>query len=128
MLFIYSAPTHIFNIILILKISSADIVIFHAPTHGRGNGPRFPDSKLPNAIYVLLSLEQPMYANILNDKENLNKNFDMLATYSLAPIYPGTKVPNLPLTYYPLNILSVEAVMQPSRPFSKKTGYGTGII
>ena len=72
-------------------------------------------------------MEQPKYATILNDKIDLQKNFDLLATYSLSTVYPGTNIPNLPLTYFPLNLLAVESVLQPPRPFHKKTGYGTGL-
>eukprot|EP01034_Spumella_vulgaris_P028549 gene28549-35430_t len=72
-------------------------------------------------------MEQPKYAQYLADLKYLNNNFNLTLTYSLAPIYPGTKVPNLPITYYPLNIVSTQAVMQPMRPFAEKTGYGTGV-
>ena len=102
------------------------MILFHGPTHAR-DSPRFPNIKPTNSIYALLSMEQPKYATILSNKQDLEKHFDLIATYSLEPYYPGTKIPNLPLTYYPLNILSMEAVLQDPRPFSKKSCYKTGI-
>ena len=101
------------------------MVIFHAPTHNR-DGVRFPPNKY-KAIYTLVSMEQPLYARMLSNTADLQKNFDIVATYSLQAKYPGTNIPNLPFTYYPLNILSVNAVVQPSRPFTKKNGFGTGM-
>lgn len=108
------------------QLNSADVVLFHAPTHGK-DGVRLPSQKPQNSIYVMLSMEQPMYAKVLNDKNYLQLHFDLIATYSMQQTYPGTNIPNLPITYYPLNILAVEAVMQSPRPFAKKTGYGTGV-
>eukprot|EP01036_Dinobryon_divergens_P006107 gene6107-8099_t len=58
-------------------VSKADVVLFHAPTHGR-SAPRFPPNAPPDAIFVLLSMEQPMYAKLLSDKSDLKANFDML--------------------------------------------------
>ena len=107
-------------------LASADMVIFHAPTHGQMN-PALPNNRPPHALYMLLSMEQPKYARYLSDTKYLEQNFDLLATYSLSEMYPGTKVRNMPITYYPLNILSPNAVMQPARPFADKTGYGTNV-
>ncbi len=105
-------------------ISSADVVLFHAPTHGQSS-PHKPRDRIPQSIYALISLEQPKYAKILSNKKEL-QTFDLLLTYSLQPNYPGTSIPNIPLSYYPLNILSPHAVQQPSRTFKEKDGYGTG--
>ena len=102
-------------------------MIFHAPTHAT-DGSRLPAVRNPNALSVMVSMEQPKYAQFLNDKTYLQSNFNVTMTYSLRSTYPGTTVVNLPITYYPLNILSTEAVMQPPRPFAEKTGYGTGKI
>ena len=38
------------------------------------------------------------------------------------------RVPNLPITYFPLNILSVNAVLHKPRSFSEKNGFGTGQV
>jgi len=85
------------------------------------------NSKGKTPVFALLSLEQPRYATMLQNKYALAKTFDLLATYSLEPKYPGTSIPNLPLTYYPLHILSPTSVLQPPRPYKEKTGYGTGV-
>lgn len=83
--------------------------------------------RLPfHSLFVLISMEQPKYATILENKQYLEKNFDLLATYSRQPVYPGSTVPNMPITYFPLNIVSVQSIFQPSRPFHEKTGYNTG--
>ena len=105
-------------------IKSADIVLFHAPTRDQSH-PSFPPGASQNAIYALLSMEQPKYARVLSDFEALKK-FNVLLTYSLKPYYPGTNIPNLPITYFPLHILAPQIVLQPARPFSEKTGYNTG--
>ena len=99
------------------EVQSADVVLFHGPTHGQSS-PRFPQPPVHRALYLLMSVEQPKYAKILQDKENLDKDFDVIATYSLAPVYPDTDIPNIPLTYYPLNIMSVNAgaVFPPTQP------------
>lgn len=104
------------------QINKADLVVFHAPTHGKGSGvPRMPLSQTKNSIYALISLEQPRYATILNDKKALS-NFDILATYSQSELYPGTTIPNLPLSYFPLNIMSIESILQTPKTFLEKTG------
>jgi hypothetical protein len=72
-------------------------------------------------------MEQPKYAKILNKIPFVNKNFDLLATYSQSLIYPGSSVPNLPLSYYPLQVYPAEAVLSPPPKFKDKDGYGTGI-
>jgi Fucosyltransferase, N-terminal len=109
-----------------LDIDKADVVVFHAPTHGQVT-PRRPTQKTKGALYALVSLEQPKYALILNDFREL-KHFDLLMTYSLNSHYGQTGIPNMPITYYPLHILSTNAVMQQPRPFKDKNGYQTGII
>ena len=76
----------------------------------------------------MISMEQPKYAPVLGNFNYLNSNIDLLLTYSLSDIYPGSKVANLPITYYPLNIVSPMAIMQPARSFKDKTGYNTGSI
>jgi|MDTB01.2.fsa_nt_gb hypothetical protein len=104
------------------QMRSADIVVYHAPTHAMV-------SQKPNdhAIRLFISMEQPKYAKFLQRTDYLEKNFDLISTYSMSSTYPGTRVPNLPITYFPLNILSPEAVLQPSRPFQEKNGYGTDV-
>lgn len=102
--------------------NGAGVVLYHAPTHMNTQG------KLPkSALHVLISLEQPKYAQILQDLQYLDKSFDLLATYSTQEIYPGTKVPNMHLSYFPLNIIDPLAVMQPARDFKEKDGFGTGV-
>lgn len=102
-------------------MNTADMLIFHAPTHL--NTP--PNSR--NVIFTMLSMEQPRYARFLSDTAYLQRHFGLIATYSHAAIYPGTSIPNLPLTYFPLNILTPQAVLQPPRPFAQKTGYDSGV-
>ncbi len=124
------------------SFAKADLVLFHAPTHtgmmpgrakpnsnGNGKGSEKGSGKGggKRPIYALLSLEQPRYATMLQDKTLLAQKFDLLVTYSLAPTYPGTTIPNLPVTYYPLHILSPSSVLQPPRPYKDKDGYGTGV-
>ena len=48
-------------------------------------------------------------------------------SYSLSSVYPNTDVVNLPITYFPLNIISPDAILHPPRPFNDKTGYDTGM-
>lgn len=107
-------------------IKSANIVLFHAPTRDQSH-PSFPAGAPQNAIYALLSMEQPKYARVLSDFEALKK-FNVLLTYSLKSNYPGTNIPNLPITYFPLHILSPQVVLQPARPFIQKAGYNTGSL
>ena len=98
------------------------MVVYHAPTHTGV-------SQKPNqhALRMFISMEQPKYAKFLQRTDYLENNFDLISTYSMANTYPGTRVPNLPITYFPLNILSPEAVLQPSRAFKDKNGYGTDV-
>ena len=105
----------------------ADMVIFHAPTHGR-ESPRLPRKTPAHTLYLLFSMEQPKYAQILTDLNGLARDFDVLSTYSLESTYPGTNIPNIPVTYYPLNIVPIKAVMAPPKPFEEKNGFNTGVI
>lgn len=106
------------------ELSKADVIVFHAPKHSMNTGLR---AKYPNALFVMITMEQPKYAPILGKLSYLEKYMDLMITYSMAPQYPGTTVPNMPITYFPLNIVSPQAVLQPPRPFSQKTGYGSGV-
>jgi hypothetical protein len=105
------------------KINKADVVVFHAPTHGKSTSfPKMPLSrKNQNTLYALVSLEQPRYAVLLQDTKALS-NFDLLATYSQQEYYPGTSIPNLPLSYFPLNIMAIDSILQPPKTFLEKTG------
>ena len=107
------------------NINKANIVIFHAPTRDQ-SFPSFPTNRPHQSIYALVSMEQPKYARILSNFDEL-KNFDLLVTYSLHNKYLTTGIPNLPVTYFPLNILRPEAVLKPPKPFKDKNGYGTGV-
>ena len=118
----FSIITHVSHYLPItndFKLKSADIVLFHGATHSFS----YPDKR--DAIFALLSMEQPKYAPILLNPAGL-KQFDLLSTYSMEPVYPGTTVPNLPISYYPLNLVSASAVLSPPRSFISKTGFGTG--
>ena len=108
-----------------LQAKTANVLLYHAPSHMTINNLR---ASVPNkkAIFAMISMEQPKYAPVLGNFNYLNSNIDLLLTYSLSDIYPGSKVANLPITYYPLNIVSPMAVMQPARAFKEKTGYNTG--
>lgn len=134
------------NVHVTSQLNRADVVLYHAPTHHMHmlhSAKRA--SKAPK--HVLLSMEQPKYATVLSQYGYLRDHFDLLVTYSLSPIYPKTtwdlsfplttfltfnpphprSIPNLPVTYYPLNILPIHAVMKPPKPFSEKNGYGKGM-
>jgi hypothetical protein len=105
------------------QVGSADMILFHAPTHSM-----VPNMKMQEgAIRTFISMEQPKYAKFLQRTDYLEKNFELISTYSMRTHYPGTKVPNLPITYFPLNILSADSVLQPVRSFADKNGYGTGV-
>lgn len=104
------------------ELPNSDVVIFHAPTHEK-----LPKRYSSNAIFALLSMEQPKYARVLNNIDYVENNFDLLATYSMEPIYPGTNIPNMPITYFPLNLMSINSVLQPARPFESKNAYGTNV-
>ena len=121
-------------------MGSADVVVFHAPSHtmspkrktppdnnnNNNNNNKKSRSKGATPVLAMVSMEQPKYATVLANLKYLESNMDLLVTYSLSEVYPGTKIPNLPITYYPLNIVSPKAVMQRERPFKEKTGYGSG--
>ena len=81
-----------------------------------------PDPKRKKTIYALISMEQPKYAPVLQKKKYLKSKFDVLMTYVLDSTYGDTGIPNIPMTYYPLNIVAMEAIMQPARPFIDKVG------
>ena len=73
-------------------------------------------------------MEQPGYAKVLSDRKDLMENFQLMVTYSWENTFPGTKLPNMRLSYYPLNILPVSEVMKPSAlNFTAKNGFGTGV-
>ena len=108
----------------------AHMVIFHAPTHNK-NGPRFPSRKNPGQIYTIINMEQPGYTSlgIAQKMAHLRKHFDLTATYNAGSKYPGTSVVNMPLSYYPLNILPVAEVLKPpALSFAEKNGYDTDAI
>lgn len=69
-----------------------------------------------------MSMEQPKYAPVLQRTKYLQENFDLMLTYSLSDKYESTGIDNLPMTYYPLNIVAIEAIMQPQRNFLEKNG------
>lgn len=103
--------------------------MFHAPKHFTHVKPPVLQSPYGGKpYYALLSMEQPKYAKVLGDMKYIQENFDLLLTYSLSPTYPGTNIPNLPITYYPLNILSSRAVLHDPRPFQDKHGYSNGKV
>jgi len=105
---------------------SADVILFHAPTHGK-HGLSLPAKKAVGTIFAFVSMEQPKYARYLADRAYLQRSFDLLLTYSQAALYPGTSLPNLPLTYYPLNVVPADAILKPAKSMAQKTGYGTGV-
>ena len=73
-------------------LATADLVLFHAPTHNIGTMPQRRKGKgKKEQIFALLSLEQPRYAKMLQDKQGLENHFQLLATYSLASYYPGNE-------------------------------------
>ena len=88
------------------NLKEADAIIFHAMTNEKSKPPR-PAVKPPHAKYVLMSMEQPKYATMLQ-KKDLASQFDALATYRQSESYLG--VTNIPLTYYPLNLVSQNEV------------------
>lgn len=103
-------------------MNRANIVVYHAPTHTI-NG-LLKHSK--SALKVMVSMEQPKYAPILGNLQYLTGNIDLLMTYSLSNVYPNSNIPNLPITYFPLNIVSPQSVMHIPRTFANKTGYDSG--
>jgi hypothetical protein len=102
------------------------VVLFHAPTHKSPITSKV-RGQFPKAIFAMLTMEQPNYAPTLKKLDYLDKNIDLMVTYSLSPIYPGTTIPNMPITYYPTHIVSTTAVMKEPKPFNKKNGYGTEV-
>ena len=106
-------------------VKKADIVVFLASTFNRKHPP-FPKKAKPDTVFVLHTMEQPLYAKMLSDEASLRKKFDLIATYNQDPTYPKTGVPSLPLTYFPLHIYKPEYLLTPPLSFSDKTGYGTG--
>ena len=105
-----------------MQVAAADVVLFLASTMEKST-PRLPaGGKQKGTLYALMSMEQPKYAPVLQRTKYLQDNFDLLMTYSLSKTYDSTGVPNLPMTYYPLNIVALEAIMQPPRPFGEKKG------
>lgn len=103
------------------QVASADVVLFLASTMDKST-PKFPKNKKQDTMYALMSMEQPKYAPVLQKTLFLKEKFDLMMTYSLSDRYGSTGVPNLPMTYYPLNIVAMEAIMQPARPFQDKVG------
>ena len=102
--------------------------MYHAPTHSiSGTNSLRIHAKNQNAILAMLSMEQPKYSPVLANLKYLEANLDLMITYSLRDVYPGTSIPNMPITYFPLHIVSAQAVMQPPRPFTEKSGYNTGV-
>lgn len=102
------------------------MVLFHAPTHKSPINSKV-RGQFSKAIFAMLTMEQPNYAPALKKLDYLEKNVDIMVTYSLASIYPGTSVPNLPITYYPSHIVTKQAVMKEPKSFTQKNGYGTGV-
>lgn len=107
-------------------VNKADIVVFLASTFQRRR-PLFPKKAKKTTVFVLHTMEQPLYATMLTQAGMLRKNFDLIATYNQDPTYPNTGVPSLPLTYFPLHVYDPEYLLTPPLPFSEKTGYGTGV-
>lgn len=110
-------------------VDNVDVVIFHAPTHqNRVSKSQLHKSYGRKAMFAFLSMEQPNYATIMKDYKYLENTFDLMITYSLSSIYPNTNIPNMPITYYPSHILSVNEVLKPPvYSFKEKDGYGTGV-
>jgi len=54
--------------VITAKPKDADMIIFHAPTHGKSSR-RFPaaGNVKPGAIFTLFSMEQPQYARFLKN-------------------------------------------------------------
>ena len=102
-------------------MDTADVVVYLASTLDKVS-PRFPQKLKAGAINVLMSMEQPKYAPVLLNVPFLKQHFDLMLTYELGKTYGNTGIPNLPMTYYPLNIVAIEAVLHLPRPFLEKTG------
>jgi hypothetical protein len=67
-------------------VSKADIVVFLASTFSRSR-PAFPKRAKPTTVFVLHTMEQPMYATMLSDEKMLRKNFDLIATYNQVSVW-----------------------------------------
>lgn len=104
---------------------SADMVIFLASTFAKSM-PRFP-SKQSHQLFTLHTMEQPKYVPMMTNPSMLSK-FDLVATYSQASTFPRSSVPNLPLSYYPLEVYDANRVMHAPPPFELKTGFDTGVL
>ena len=66
-------------------VQKADIVVFLASTFNRKHPP-FPKKAKPHTTFVLHTMEQPLYAKMLQDEKMLRKNFDLIATYNQVSI------------------------------------------
>jgi hypothetical protein len=84
--------------------------------------------KYPNAVFGMLTMEQPLYAPVLQNYDYLKKNFELMITYSLDSTYPGTTIANLPITYYPSHIVPIDRVLEPGKSYKEKTGFNTGNV
>jgi hypothetical protein len=84
--------------------------------------------KYPNAVFGMLTMEQPLYAPVLQNFDYLKKNFELMITYSLDSPYPGTTIANLPITYYPSHIVPIDKVLEPGKSYQEKTGFSTGML
>lgn len=103
------------------KDVTADILLFHGPTHNMVIGhikKAFTREDGSKPVFAMISMEQPKYAKILSNIEYMNKNLDLVLTYSLSSIYPSSTVPNMPITYFPLNILAPNAGKTSISPFT----------
>lgn len=109
-----------------MQASEAQVVLYLASTMDK-LAKEFPSSKhnpeiRKKQIYALISMEQPKYAPVLTRTKYLQNNFDVLMTYDMDSTYLTSHIDNIPLSYYPLNIVAMEAIMQPPRPFHHKYG------
>jgi len=83
----------ILNLLIYWQHSTAHVILYHAPTHVMHSSPRLtaqPDQR-EGPFHVLMSMEQPKYAVILSQGKYLMDKFDLLMTYSLRDVYPGTE-------------------------------------
>lgn len=105
------------------EANSADIIVYHAPTHQKM---QIAQNTKKGAIHLMVCLEQPKYAPLIEDVSYLKSHFDAMMTYSLQKTYHT--IPHLPATYYPLELYSPFDVIQaPSRSFHQKNGFGTNV-
>jgi hypothetical protein len=107
------------------------VVLFHAPSHKSflpvGLKKEIGQNTQKHPIVAMLTMEQPLYAQILQNLDYLKKNFDLMITYSLESVYPQTTIPNLPITYFPSHIIPVEKVLEKGKSFQEKDGYKTNV-